>query len=142
MISYDYTFRVRYKDIDRMGIMYYSRYFEYFEAARTDLMRALGMTYHELEEAGVFMPVVHTESDYSNGAEFDDHLRVVTQIREIHRSRMEIHYQVQDIDGDKGEINRGISIHAFVSPTGRAIRMPQRLKELLELKWGTELIDE
>ncbi len=135
MISYDYHFKVRYKDIDQMGVMYYSRYFEYFEAARTDMMRELGLTYKELEKQGIMMPVVHSESDYYHGPGFDDHLTCITEVREFPKGKMEILYTlVQDSDR-KTILNRGKTIHAFVKSDGKPTRMPDSLKQALQNKW-------
>ena len=137
MISYDYHFKVRYKDIDQMGVMYYSRYFEYFEAARTDMMRELGLTYKELEKQGIMMPVVHSESDYYHGPGFDDHLTCITEVREFPKGKMEILYTlVQDSDR-KTILNRGKTIHAFVKSDGKPTRVPETLKQALQNKWAS-----
>lgn len=136
MIRYDYHFRVRYKDIDQMGVMYYSRYFEYYEAARTDLMHDLGLSYKEIEGQGIMMPVVHSESDYLAGPGFDDQIICRTEIREIHKSRMEIFYTLYANDDMTKIINKGQTVHAFLKMNGRPTRMPASLKQILEQKWG------
>ncbi len=136
MICYDYHFKVRYKDIDQMGVMYYSRYYEYYEAARTDMMRDLGLTYKELEAQGIMMPVVHSESDYKAGPGFDDHLTCKTEIREIHKNRMEIFYTIVADDNSSKVINYGKTVHAFVKMSGRPTRIPVSLKQVLEHRWS------
>ncbi len=135
MIQFDYHFKVRYKDIDQMGVMYYSRYFEYYEAARTDMMSDLGLTYKELEEQGIMMPVVHSESDYLAGSGFDDHLICKTEIREKHGNRMEIFYTVVSENLPANIINTGKTIHAFVKLNGKPTRIPQSLKQVVDNKW-------
>ncbi|MCF7825272.1 MAG: acyl-CoA thioesterase [Candidatus Marinimicrobia bacterium] len=135
MIRFDFHFKVRYKDIDQMGVMYYSRYFEYFEAARTDMMRALGLTYKALEAEGIMMPVVHSESDYFAGPGFDDHLTCITEVTEWPKSRMDIHYTIVHDDHPDVVINRGKTTHAFVKMDGKPTRMPDSLKQVLEEKW-------
>ena len=132
MIRYEYQFKVRYKDIDQMGVMYYSRYFEYYEAARTDMMRDLGLTYKKLEEEGIMMPVVHSESDYLAGPGFDDHLTCITEVKEIQNSRMEIFYTVVNQNNPDKIINRGKTVHAFLKMNGKPTRMPSILKTALE----------
>ena len=132
MIRYDYQFKVRYKDIDQMGVMYYSRYFEYYEAARTDMRRDLGLTYKKLEEEGIMMPVVHSESDYMAGPGFDDHLSCITEVKEIHNSRMEIFYTIVNQNNPDKIINRGKTVHAFLKMNGKTTRMPSSLKTILE----------
>lgn len=135
MIRYCYHFKVRYKDIDQMGVMYYSRYYEYFEAARTDMMRDLGLTYKALEAEGIMMPVVHSESDYFAGPGFDDHLTCITEIRDWPRGKMEIHYTLVNNDDPETILNRGKTIHAFVKMNGKPTRIPPSLKQALEQKW-------
>ncbi len=135
MIRYDYHFKVRYKDIDQMGVMYYSRYYEYFEAARTDMMRELGLTYKALEAEGIMMPVVHSESDYYSGPGFDDHLTCITEVREWPKSKMEILYTLVNNANPEKVLNRGKTIHAFVKMNGNPTRMPDSLKHVLEQKW-------
>ena len=135
MIRFDYRFKVRYKDIDQMGVMYYSRYFEYYEAARTDMMRNLGLTYKELESQGIMMPVVHSESDYFSGPGFDDHLICITEVHEFPRGKMEIEYTLVNQDDPSTILNKGKTVHAFVKMNGRPTRMPDSLKHVLSEKW-------
>ncbi|MCF7807906.1 MAG: acyl-CoA thioesterase [Candidatus Marinimicrobia bacterium] len=132
MFQYDYRFKVRYKDIDQMGVMYYSRYFEYYESARTDMMRSLGLTYKSLEAQGIMMPVVHAESDYKAGPGFDDHLICRTEVREIHGGRMEIHYTIFNEHFPDKILNTGLTVHAFMKPDGKPTRHPSVLKNRLE----------
>lgn len=135
MIRYDYHFKVRYKDIDQMGVMYYSRYYEYYEAARTDMMRELGLTYKALEQQGIMMPVVHSESDYFAGPGFDDHLTCITEVKAWPMGRMDIHYTIVPDDQPGSILNRGKTSHAFVKLNGKPTRMPASLKQVLEQKW-------
>ena len=57
MIRYDFTMRVWYRDTDQMGIVHHSNYLGYYEAARSDMLRALGMSFAEVEKRGIMMPV-------------------------------------------------------------------------------------
>ena len=136
MIQYDYHFKVRYKDIDQMGVMYYSRYYEYFEAARTDMMRDLGLTYKTLESQGIMMPVVHSESDYFSGPGFDDHLTCITEVREWPRGKMEILYTLINEDEPEKILNKGKTVHAFVKANGKPTRIPATLEKVLKAKWS------
>lgn len=119
-----------------MGVMYYSRYYEYYEAARTDMMHNIGLSYKELENQGIIMPVVHSESDYLAGPEFDDHIICRTEIREIHKNRMEIFYTLAADSDMTKVINKGKTVHAFLKMNGRPTRMPESLKQILVQKWN------
>ena len=68
MIQYDHQVKVYYKDVDQMGIVYYSRYFEYFEQARTELLAFLGLDVSSIEENGIQLPVISGHCDYHLGA--------------------------------------------------------------------------
>ena len=66
MIIYDHPVKIFYKDIDQMGIVYYSRYFEYFEEARTELLASVGLVVTEVEKKGIMLPVISSHCDYLN----------------------------------------------------------------------------
>ena len=76
MVSFDYHTKIYYKDIDQMGLVYYARYFEYFEQARTELLNDLGIIVTKIEEEGYFLPVVSATCDYKEGAKFEDEVIV------------------------------------------------------------------
>ena len=79
MIHYDYYIRVYYRDVDQMGIVYYTRYLEYFEAARTELLRSVGLDVTKIEQLGYFLPVISCHCDYKMSAKFDDELHISTK---------------------------------------------------------------
>ena len=64
MIEYNYCTRVYYRDVDQMGIVYYTRYLEYFEAARTELLRSVGFDVTKIEKMGYFLPVISCHCDF------------------------------------------------------------------------------
>ena len=74
--------RVRYGETDQMGYVYYGNYAMYYEVARVESLRRLGLTYKELEAMGVMMPVLENHSKFLSAALYDDNLRIVTTIRE------------------------------------------------------------
>ena len=78
MIKYCYPLKVYYKDIDQMGIVYYSRYFEYFEEARTEMLAAIGLKYSEVEAQGFILRVIEAHAEYKKGASFEDELIIET----------------------------------------------------------------
>ena len=68
MIQYDHKVKVYYKDVDQMGIVYYSRYFEFFEEARTEMLSSIGLDYSDVEAQGVKLPVIEAYANYRKGA--------------------------------------------------------------------------
>lgn len=83
MIEATTFIRVRYSETDQMGYVYYGNYASYFEVGRVELMRSIGLTYKELEENGVMMPVTKLECFYHHPARYDDELKIVTRIPQI-----------------------------------------------------------
>ena len=91
MIKTETTLRVRYGETDQMGYVYYGVYAQYYEVARVEAMRSLGLTYREMEEKGVLMPVIHFEINYKKAALYDDEVRIVTTIKELPYTRITFH---------------------------------------------------
>ena len=126
MIEYHFPVTVYYKDIDQMGIVYYSRYLEYFEMARTELLRSFGVNVTELEEGGVFLPVVHVECDYKEGARFEEVLDVAASISSKPRSTLRIDYSISR-SRDRKVLVTGHTTHAFVNGNGQPVRPPKKI---------------
>ncbi len=75
--------RVRYSEVDQMGVVYHSNYFPYFESARAESIRQLGMTYADMEKMGIIMPVVDVHFRYLRPAKYDDLLTIKTILKEL-----------------------------------------------------------
>ena len=106
MIAFDYNTKVYYKDIDQMGIVYYNRYFEFFEQARTELLADIGLFVSEIERKGFYLPVVSAKCNYKKGAHFEDEIIVKTMINEAPLARLKIDYEVwRKKDNDYGIFN-------------------------------------
>ena len=67
MFKYNHLIKVYYRDVDQMGIVYYTRYLEYFEEARTELLDSLGLTISLIEGRGIQLPVIASHCDYKRG---------------------------------------------------------------------------
>ena len=129
MIEYNYRTRVYYRDVDQMGIVYYTRYLEYFEAARTELLRSVGLDEITIEQMGYFLPVISCHSDYKKPAKFDDELSIITKIDELPRSFMKIDYEVYN--SEKYLLVTGYTVHSFINSNGNAVRPPKVFIEKL-----------
>jgi acyl-CoA thioester hydrolase len=122
------TVRVRYAETDRMGVVYYAHYFVWFEVARADLLRALGWTYRELEETGVFLPVIEAQCEYRRPARYDDEVEVRTEGRVSSPIRMEFSYAV-GLKGRADVVAVGRTMHAALDRQGKPCRLPARIRE-------------
>lgn len=86
--------RVRYGETDRMGYVYYGNYAEYFEVARVEALRSLGMNYKEMEDGGIMLPVYTFSVKYFKPAFYDDMLTIKTAIKEIPKARITFHHEI------------------------------------------------
>lgn len=95
MFTSSVQLRVRYAETDQMGVVYHSNYFPYFETARAESIRALGMTYADMEKSGVIMPVVEVHCRYMRPAKYDDLLTIKTILKELPAAhKIEFHHEV------------------------------------------------
>ena len=121
--------RVRYAETDKMGVVYYANYFVWFEVARTDLLRSLGWSYRDMEQAGVSLPVIDAQCQYHRSVRYDDELEVKTEGRMLSKVRMEFTYQVV-LRGDDRPAASGRTVHAALDPAGKPCRLPERIQQV------------
>jgi len=133
MLNYDYHLKVFYKDVDQMGIVYYSRYFEYFEAARTEMLAKIGLDYDKVEANGAMLPVIESHAEYQKGAKFGQNLLVRTSIQEMPKVKLKFEYQIYLADSEE-KLMKGHTIHAFTNLTGKPIRIPKYISKILKDK--------
>ena len=91
--------RVRYGETDKMGIVYYGNYADYFEQGRTEWLRALGFSYRYMEENNVHLPVINLNVDYKKPALYDDVITITTTLVKIPSVRIEFYYEIHNQDG-------------------------------------------
>ena len=133
MISFDHRVKIFYKDVDQMGVVYYSRYFEYFEEARTELLASIGLGVTDVEKKGIMLPVISSHCDYLKGARFEQNIIIRATISTEPRSKLQIDYSVF-IENEKEPIATGYTNHAFVNDRGVAVRAPKMILERLNQK--------
>jgi len=130
MIVHSYQIKIYYKDIDQMGIVYYSRYFEFFESARTELLSSIGIAVKDIEKNDIFLPVVKATCDYRKSAKFEDELTIISSISEIPTARLNIDYEV--LTHDKSVIANGSTMHGFIDKSRKPKRPPEFLVEKIK----------
>ncbi len=124
--------RVRYAETDQMRGVYNGRYFEYFEFCRAELMRSLGMTYRQFEEAGFFLPLTEAYAKYMRQVQYDDMIEVVAMLKETPQARLRIDYEI--LRGSE-KMTEGFTVHSFVDvKTGKPVRAPRLFLDLLQGK--------
>ena len=123
--------RVRYAETDKMGVVYYANYFVWFEVARTDLLRAEGWSYREMERDGIALPVIEAHCEYRQSARYDDELEVQAVGTLLSPVRVEFAYEVTR-PADAATIAVGRTMHAALDREGKPCRLPDRVKALFE----------
>jgi acyl-CoA thioester hydrolase len=132
MYIYDVLIRTRYSETDKMGVVYHANYINYYEIARTEMLRSTGVySYSEMETDGIMMPVVEIQSKYLLPAYYDENLTVRVIIKEMPTAKITFYFEVFN---EKQELlNTGMTILAFMnSKTRRPCRPPQKLMDCMK----------
>lgn len=132
MKYFDYEYRVRYADTDKMGISYYANYLVWFEAARTEYFRALGLPYTECEKQGFYLPAIESRVKYLGPSTYDDLLLVRTSVSKMGRTSMQFEYRVFP-KGSEKILTTGSTDHVFVNAQMKPCRVPDAVRRLVEV---------
>lgn len=123
--SHEIQIRVRYAETDRMGLLHHANYFIYFEQGRTELLRARGLTYRDVEDSGYLLVLVDLGCKYKRPAYYDDLLRLRTTVEKVSHVKIVHKYEVFRDDVLLAE---GHSTLACVDRDGRPQGLPESLK--------------
>lgn len=132
MEYFDYQYRVLYADTDRMGVVYYANYFRWFEAARNEYFRALGLPYTECEKKGIFLPVGEAHAKYLAPSMYDDDLTIRTSVSHLGSSTIQFQYQVINLQTHK-IITTGSTLHVFVDGRMKPCRIPEEIRNKVKV---------
>jgi acyl-CoA thioester hydrolase len=125
MTNGEIEIRVRYAETDRMGLLHHANYLIYFEQARTELLRAVGACYKELEDQGYLLVLTKVEVRYKRPARYDDVLRIRTTVERATSVRIDHRYEVY-CEGNL--LAEGSTTLACVDRTGRPQALPDFLR--------------
>jgi acyl-CoA thioester hydrolase len=92
--SHELTIRVRYAETDRMGLLHHATYFVYFEMGRTELLRTMGVSYRDIEDAGHYLVIVEVGCKFKRPAYYDDLLTLRTTLKRVTHVKIEHEYEV------------------------------------------------
>ena len=123
---------VSYGETDGMKVVYYGNYFHWFEQARSHFLRELGYSYLQIEEKGIFLPVVEAHCNYLGPARYEDIIRVRTGIFEWKRASLSFYYEIYNLSKDNKKITRGWTRHPCVDKNGKIVPVPPWLKEMIQ----------
>jgi len=110
-----------------MGVVYYANYLVWFEVARTEHFRSLGLVYRKLEEKGIYLMVASISCQYKSPARYDDIVKIKSWVPELKNSSFKFEYSLS-----VGErlIATGESIHVFTNEAGKPVRIPNEVRQL------------
>ncbi|MCF7811538.1 acyl-CoA thioesterase [bacterium] len=123
--------KVRYSEVDRMGLLYHVNYLEYFELARSDWVREYYRPYLEIEDEGYALVVIEVNINYIKPAFYDDNLEVEVFPCDWGHSRLAFRYAIFR-KGEPEPLCTGKTSHCFTDGKGKVKRMPKGLKQRLD----------
>lgn len=128
MFQFDFPIRVRYSETDKMGYVYYGNYASFFEVARVEALRSLGVSYKELEDSGVMLPVLAYSVKFFKPAFYDEMLTIQVTIKEMPTTRIVFEYATFNQNGL--QLNQAETTLVFVDiKTGKPCRIPTEVKK-------------
>lgn len=126
LTRHEIQIRVRYSETDAMGFLHHANHLAYFEQGRTELFRASGGSYREMEARGLFLVVVKLDCRYHAPARYDDLLALRTTVTKVSPAKLEHEYE---LFRDDELIARGHSLLACVDAAGKIQPMPAEFFE-------------
>ena len=122
---------VRYAETDQMGIVHHSNYLIWFEAGRTDFIKGSKISYTEMEQEGILIPLAESNCKYIIGAKYEDELIIKTWVKELTPVKVEFNYSVIR-EKDEKEIAKGSTLHVFVGRDFKIINLKKSNHEIFE----------
>ena len=130
MITCDIKLRIRYGETDRMGYAYYGNYPLYYEVGRTELLRKFGLTYKELEDAGILLPVSDLKIEYYSAALYDEEITIRTTVKEKPGVKIKFIYEIFNSKSEL--INLASTTLVFVKKENRKpCKPPEHFLEII-----------
>lgn len=123
---------VRYAETDQMGIVHHSNYPVWFEAARTDFIKKMGMPYSQIEERGFLLPLIELNCKYKGSARYEDRIVIRTRMKAISYSRITFSYEVLR-HGEDLILTLGETMHVWTDKELRPLNIKKHAPDIYEL---------
>lgn len=131
-IAYTTDIRVRYAETDGMRVVYHGNYLIFFEQARTELLRSIGLSYAKIEQMGMFVIVIEAHANYRRSALYDDLLHVKAMVKAMPTNRIKIEYEIRRNDEPEVIVD-GYTLHTFLNAqSNRPARPPKEFIDLMQ----------
>src|SRR4051812_48393532 len=130
-LFHEVEFRVRYAETDQMGVVYHTNYLIWCEVGRTDFIRARGMSYADMERAGVGLAVSELSSRFHSAARYDDLVRVRTTLAEVRSRGITFDYVITRAEDNHRLVTARTAL-VSIDSTGRPVALPQSVRSLFD----------
>lgn len=130
-LQHDVEFRVRYAETDQMGVVYHTNYLIWCEVGRTDFIRARGMSYADMERAGVGLAVSDMSARFHSAARYDDLIRVSTTLADVRSRGITFDYVITRVDTGQRLVTARTAL-VSIDPAGRPVALPATVRSLFE----------
>ena len=127
--------RVRLSETDTLGIVYYGNYFTYFDVARLELLRSIGITDEYLKSLGVMFVAAEAHCRYHSSARFDDLLEVRTWVSKLGNRSVKYQHEIYKENGEK--LVEGYVVDVMVNNN----RIPHPIPDEVRRKLQTYLVE-
>jgi len=134
MIHTKHSLRVRYGETDPMKYVYYGNYAEYLEVARVELFRSIGISYNEIENRGVWLPVSDYSIKYLKPAFYDEELTIHTFVEKIPGVKIEFRYEIFNAENNK-ITDAKTTLFFMDSERGKVIKCPDFIMQFIQKNW-------
>lgn len=119
MYAHAIKYRVCYADTDQMGYVYYGNYARLYEIARVETLRSLGVSYRDLENNGIGLPVIEHYTKFHAPGLYDDELTVICHVEEMPAARIKFSYRIKNEAGEL--INEGNTTLVFMTLANKKV---------------------
>ena len=129
--SCDIELRVRYAEVDQMGVVHHSRYWVYFEMGRTELLRQAGVAYRDVEDAGALIVMTKCSAKFIAPARYDDELILTTTLARMTTARLDHTYELKQAAGGATLVTAETPL-ACVTRDGAIQPIPPAIRDAVE----------
>jgi acyl-CoA thioester hydrolase len=130
-LVHDSEFRVRYAETDQMGVVHHASYIVWCEVGRTDFIRARGMSYADMERAGILLAVSDLSARFHAAARYDDLIRVRTTLVDIRSRALTFDYMISNVDTGTRLVTARTAL-VSIDASGKPVAMSSLVRELFE----------
>ena len=131
-MEYKTEIKVRYNETDKMGVVYHGNYFAWFDIGRTGFLGSIGLPYWELEDEGIFLPVIEANCKYKKPAKYGDEVIIIAKLAKLKGIRIQFDYELYR-KSDNTLLAEGYTCHAVVDKNLKPMNFKRKYNEIWNL---------